>query len=135
MRILIVCTGNTCRSPVAEKYLADVRPDLSVRSRGIFAQSGAPISDSSAHLLAAEGLSTIHAAALLNEDDVLWADKIFVMTADQLVALEMRFTQAQGKTELLSPAAEPVPDPYGGELQEYQQMFEVIKRAISERFL
>ncbi|WP_099222560.1 low molecular weight protein arginine phosphatase [Listeria costaricensis] len=134
MHILIVCTGNTCRSPVAEKFLADLRPDLAVQSRGLFAQPGAPLSEGSAHLLEAAGLSTEHAATVLTEKDIIWADEIFVMTADQLVALEMRFSQAEGKTGLLSPAAEPIPDPYGGGWQEYQQMFEAVKRAISERF-
>lgn len=40
MNVLFVCTGNTCRSPLAEKILQDLRPDLDVRSAGTRALDG-----------------------------------------------------------------------------------------------
>ncbi|WP_427871304.1 hypothetical protein [Listeria aquatica] len=38
MNVLIICTGNTCRSPIAEGILRAARPDILVRSRGLNAE-------------------------------------------------------------------------------------------------
>ncbi len=47
MNVLFVCTGNTCRSPLAEKILQNLRPDLDVRSAGTRALNGDAISENS----------------------------------------------------------------------------------------
>ena len=47
MNILFVCTGNTCRSPMAEGYLKSLNiPDIHVKSGGL-AADGSPVSENS----------------------------------------------------------------------------------------
>lgn len=54
MNVLFVCTGNTCRSPLAEKILQNLRPDLDVRSAGTRALNGDAISENSRQIRADE---------------------------------------------------------------------------------
>lgn len=62
MKVLFVCTGNTCRSPLAEKILQNLRPDLDVRSAGTRALDGDAISENSRQILAQMNLPTTHQA-------------------------------------------------------------------------
>lgn len=55
--VLVVCTGNICRSPAVERLLA-ARTGLSVRSVGTRAVVGAPVSPPMAELLASSGMAT-----------------------------------------------------------------------------
>ena len=43
MKITFVCTGNTCRSPMAESIATALLPDDSIQSRGLFAMDGQSI--------------------------------------------------------------------------------------------
>lgn len=65
MKVLFVCTGNTCRSPLAEKILQNLRPDLDVRSAGTRALDGDAISENSRQILAQMNLPTTHQAKKL----------------------------------------------------------------------
>lgn len=74
MNVLFVCTGNTCRSPLAEKILQNLRPDLDVRSAGTRALNGDAISENSRQILAQMNLPTTHQAKKITEADIDWAD-------------------------------------------------------------
>ena len=43
MKIIFVCTGNTCRSPIAESIATALLPNDSIQSRGLFAMNGQSI--------------------------------------------------------------------------------------------
>ncbi|WP_426450443.1 low molecular weight protein arginine phosphatase [Paenibacillus sp. S-38] len=85
-RILFVCTGNTCRSPMAEGLMRRVAADegltgLEVRSAGVAAMEGTPASGHAASVLEARGCPAPSASTYLNQSAVDWADLILTMTS------------------------------------------------------
>jgi protein-tyrosine-phosphatase len=130
MNILLVCSGNTCRSPMAEALLRrrlsiDGSEDVSVGSAGTAAMEGEPASEG-AYLVALEdGLDLSgHRARLLTPDLVASADLILTMSKSHLaraVALG-----GAGRTFLLgefggSGRASEIRDPFGADVSVYRE--------------
>ena len=132
--ILLVCTGNTCRSPMAELILRRSleergRSDVVVSSAGTGAWDSAPVSEG-AYLVSLEhdlDLSE-HGARLLNRDLVEAADLILVMARHHRGRVEE--LGGGGKVYLLgefaglSGAAAEVSDPFGADIDAYRATFE-----------
>jgi protein-tyrosine phosphatase len=84
--VLFVCTANLCRSPVAEHLLrarlqALGRPDLTVTSRGLWAETGSPMDPAMAALLAAEGVpSHSFTARRLSAEEIAGAGLVLTAT-------------------------------------------------------
>jgi protein-tyrosine phosphatase len=86
--VLVVCTGNICRSPVAERLLLAAGTASSVGSAGTHAMRGQPISPPMISLLASVGADSGHfAARQLTETLLSSADLILTMTRDQRAAV------------------------------------------------
>lgn len=83
-RILFVCTGNTCRSPLAEglgrKMAVDQQLDIEFRSAGVAAIDGQSIAQHSALILREYGADDQLSSRSLTDDMVGWADLILTMT-------------------------------------------------------
>ncbi|WP_284643104.1 low molecular weight protein arginine phosphatase [Paenibacillus silviterrae] len=84
-RILFVCTGNTCRSPMAEGMMRLLLQeqglqDMEVRSAGVAAYDGTAMSDHAATILKEKGFGEELRSTQLNETLVDWADLILTMT-------------------------------------------------------
>ncbi len=133
MRILLVCTGNTCRSPMAEallKQLAQTKgADPECDSAGIYAIAGTPLSAHAKSVLAEDfGISDFdHRSKPLTAELVRWADRIIPMTEDHALLIEQKFSA--GEKILSLPQA--IPDPYGGYREDYKRCAERIQEGLS----
>lgn len=138
MNIYFVCTGNTCRSPMAEAILKNKNiEEIQVKSAGIFALEGGKISENSKTVLEQENINFIHTTRQVKTEDVEWADLILTMTTAHRDMILQRFENAQGKTYTLKEYVAPyssldVSDPYGGDINTYKNTYEELNRLIEE---
>lgn len=134
-RILIVCVGNICRSPMAEALLrAHLRGrNVTIESAGLAALVGKPIDADAAAVLAGHGLAAeAHVARKLTPELLSAADLVLVMDQRQLSAVRAIAPQATGKTFLLGRWIDDadIPDPYGQARHVFEQTFALIRRAV-----
>ncbi len=136
MNIYLICTGNTCRSPMAEAILRSREiEDLVVRSAGIYAQNGLPISTNAKTLIEeADMPHTPFSRAVLSED-LEWADVVLTMTEAHKAELLYRYPEVKQKTFTLKGfvklgSSGDVHDPFGGTLETYRQTFDELSRII-----
>lgn len=139
MHLLFVCTGNTCRSPMAEaiaRRLVRERQlaDIVVSSAGTSAWPDSPASDG-ALLVAMEHGNDLgeHRARPLSPEIVAAADLILAMGPHHLERAEA--LGGTGRAHLLTGyaggAGRPVSDPFGGDLDVYRTTYEELEREIA----
>ena len=125
-RIVFVCSGNTCRSAMAECYFRSLQPGLEIVSAGTMARTGAPASSKAQELLSSFGLDlSEHRARQLTDIDLKKSDTVFVMAKSHLPSLPRSI-----RVSLLSSVVggeESVEDPYGGDLEVYRSAFDQMK--------
>lgn len=125
-RVLIVCTGNICRSPFAQAMLQELMPAAEVRSAGIATDKsglqGFPAEKSMIDVAKQYHLDlSVHAARQLTRQDCHWSDVIFIMHPDQLNGVANISRSARGKTFLLGQWDQgTIEDPFGQSIAEYQ---------------
>jgi len=130
--ILVICTGNVCRSPMAACLLQHALPTCTVVSAGLAAPIGAPADPRAALLLAQEGCDLgDHRARAVDESLVAAADLVLVMDDFQRDELERRYPSARGKTRRIGEFIQvDVPDPYGCSQSMFIIVLELIKMGI-----
>src|SRR5476651_325547 len=139
--VLFVCTGNICRSPMAQGLFADLvrgRRDIEITSAGIGAVGGQPPSLHSVDVMAELGIDikNIRSKPLMAEL-VRKADFIFVMTYGHLDSMLLLFPSAAEKTFLLREFETDLPvmerevaDPIGQSREIYRQCREQMRAAL-----
>lgn len=138
--LLFVCTGNTCRSPMAEaiaRHAIEERGwgEVEVASAGVAAMPGAPASPEVGEVLDEAGLDAPpHQARELTPEAVDWADAIFVMGPGHRAAVEAM--GGENKVALITEylpgddAGQAVMDPIGGGAEIYRATRDQLHRAI-----
>lgn len=134
-RILTVCTGNLCRSPMAEAWLRHRAGDqrLKVRSAGLSARVGEPAQPHAIALLSRHGVDlSAHRARQLEPSDILSADLVLVMERWQKAEVERLCPPARGRTYLLAhwQGELEIPDPYRGNAALFEDVFNKINVAV-----
>lgn len=138
MKICFVCTGNTCRSPMAEAILrAKAVEGIEVRSAGIYAMSGTNISNNAKQVLFDTGIEFSHSSRQFGEHDVEWANIVLTMTNAHKQAILDHYPESISKTYTLIEYVrqnewEDVADPFGGDIQVYKKTWQQLHDLINE---
>ncbi|MDR7073537.1 low molecular weight protein arginine phosphatase [Fictibacillus barbaricus] len=102
MNVLFVCTGNTCRSPMAEALLREKgRGKFHVKSAGVYAGNGAVMSSNASHALKERKIKETHQSQGVSDFLISWADLILTMTENHKHALVGKWPDAVNKTYTL----------------------------------
>ncbi len=147
VNILFICTGNTCRSPIAEgfgrKYLMEKldctvdeldRIGYKISSAGVMAASDLPASHEAIEVCTAKGVDLKdHKSSLVTSELVEKSDLIFVMCRSYLEAIR---TLAPASTEkcFLLDKNDDIPDPIAGGHEVYYRCSRQIEDAVKARF-
>ena len=134
-----VCTGNTCRSPMAAALLNHYGAPKGIFafSRGIYASVGSPISENAAKALENAGIEShgrndylSHRAIQFTKEDFECCDGVFAISPSHAEALMMAFPEYAGKIRVLGD----ISDPFGGDLARYEECLSDITEAMKNHF-
>lgn len=154
MRVCFVCTGNTCRSPMAAAVLnhktriiegsaaCDINKLLSAKhiratSAGLFAMGDA-IAENAVQALEAAGIPSLpdnhyraHVSRSIDLETMETCDRIVGLTSRHAMQLLTMYPQFASKITCFP---EDIPDPFGGDLEAYKVCLEAIRRGIDDMF-
>jgi len=106
--ILVVCTGNICRSPIGERLLRQYLPDRDITSAGIFGLEGCPADDCAQDVAWRHGISLDgHVARRLTPGLMQESDLILVMEPKHLHFISAMAPEIRGKSLLFGQWLEP----------------------------
>ena len=120
-RVLFVCTGNTCRSPMAVGLLRKMAPhiELDIRSAGTAGYSGSPASTLAIDAMHEVGIDIAdHRSSTLNGDMIEEADKVYLMREFDPERTDSDYPD--------------VPDPIGLDIDAYRLVLTMLERSMHE---
>lgn len=143
MKILFVCTGNTCRSPLAQaitqRMLDDRKIDAECESAGLTCGYGEEVSENSRKIIAEREIFYTHQSRPVTRQLLDSSDMVICMTSPHKQAL-MPYVSAEKLYEAKDLTGEEIDDPYGKDLQAYRdcaakldKLADAVCKKISER--
>lgn len=124
IKILFVCTGNTCRSPMAQglcqKYISEnmLVGQFGCASAGLDVKPGSPISENAWTVMNEIGIDmSSHRSKMVTQEMMQEADYVYTMSSTHKNMLEAMFPKEADKIRVLG---HPIFDPYGQNLEFYR---------------
>ena len=123
MKILIVCTGNTCRSPMAGGLLRRIAGEqglpLEVRTAGLACHPNGRVAEKAVAVMQESGIDiSDEYSKPVTPDALAWADFVVTVQRSHVMYLLEEYPEAKPKVCVL---ASDVPDPYHGSLADYRK--------------
>lgn len=133
-RVLVVCIGNICRSPMAEGLIRQAVPGVQISSAGMSALVGRGADPIAVQIMAGVGVDiSAHRARMLTDAIARDADLILVMDDQQKQQLASQYPYARGKVFKLGEAArQDIPDPYRQDPEVFRTVFSLIETGVNE---
>lgn len=136
VKILFVCSGNTCRSPMAEYLFKDSlknykNMNIEVISAGIFAIDESEPSFYSVEVMKEKGIDiSSHRSRRLNRKLIEDSSFIFTMTDEQVELLRKMYPEFSYKIFKL--ASEDIEDPFGESIEKYREVRDKIEKGVKD---
>lgn len=133
-RILVVCIGNICRSPMAEYFLKQEFPTLNIESAGISGLEGHAADAKAITCMQGVGIDmTPHVARRLNREMIKHADLILVMSQKQQTHIEQTWPFSKGKVFRLGHWQNTnISDPYQLDQSVFDDTCQLIQQCIAD---
>jgi len=134
--LLFICTGNTCRSPMAEGIAKQMLKgkEVTIFSAGTKDTAGARASFNAIRALAQRGIDlSNHRSRHVTSAMLASADNIYVMTRQLESALHQRFPEYRKKVQHLDLRGRDVNNPFGKDLAYYQDTAIKLEALVAER--
>lgn len=131
-RILVVCTGNICRSPIGERYLRNKLPLKAIDSAGVGALVDYPADKSAIITAEKHGVSLEgHKGKQFSSSMARQYDLILVMEREHLEQVRKIAPEASGKTMLLGhwESQKEIPDPYKKSQEAFDLVYQLIEQS------
>ncbi len=135
--LLFVCTGNICRSALAEAIARrELGDQADIASAGTWANPGNPATGPAVEVAAETGADLrAHRARPVTREMIDAADLVYAASREHVSEMRRIAPHAAAKIHMLDPGGRSIDDPYGSDLRFYRQVRDEIEAAIAARLV